>query len=252
MIPEDRRKQILDFLDNKGFVSVEELAGAMYVSVPTIRRDLSALEKEGSIKRTHGGASYVNPIFAVWPFSIRCKSNYEEKLHIGRLAAQLVSSGDKIFIGSSSTCLCFAKALDRKLELNVLTNGIPIAQTLAECKNMAVECPCGQYNAKHASIFGEDACQFIRQRYAKFCFVSCNGIDEIQGVTNGTMLDLAIIKTLHHQAQRTVLLADHTKINEIHYYQALNLSEIDILVTDRPLPPQLSKACEHNHIEILL
>ena len=78
MIPEDRKKAILDLLNEKGYLSVEELAKAVYVSIPTIRRDLSALEKEGSIKRTHGGAS-PNHSFSVWPFALRNKVNLDEK-----------------------------------------------------------------------------------------------------------------------------------------------------------------------------
>ena len=60
MIPDERRKEILELLDEKGYVSVKDLSQRLYVSLPTIRRDLTLLEREGYVLRTHGGASPVS------------------------------------------------------------------------------------------------------------------------------------------------------------------------------------------------
>ena len=77
MIPDERRKQILELLNEKGYISVEELSQKLYVSLPTIRRDLTLLEKEGSVLRTHGGASFNKPDSFAEPFDLRKKKNLE-------------------------------------------------------------------------------------------------------------------------------------------------------------------------------
>ena len=85
MLSEERRKKILELLADEKTMSVERLARSIFVSEPTIRRDLMQLAKEGSIKRTRGGASYVNPDLVDWPFSFRQKENIREKNEIARM-----------------------------------------------------------------------------------------------------------------------------------------------------------------------
>ena len=103
MVPEERKQQILALLERKRYVTVEELSKELFVSLPTIRRDLAALELEGALTRTHGGASYNQAGTQVAPFILREKSNYQEKQVIGNVAAGLVENGDTLFISSSST-----------------------------------------------------------------------------------------------------------------------------------------------------
>jgi DeoR/GlpR family transcriptional regulator of sugar metabolism len=87
MIPEERRKQILDILEKRKYVSVEEFANLLYVSLPTVRRDLKELEREGVLSRTHGGASWNMSDRFLAPFAMREKMNRREKQQIVGIAA---------------------------------------------------------------------------------------------------------------------------------------------------------------------
>ena len=78
MVPGERKQQILALLERKRYVTVEELSTELFVSLPTVRRDLAALEQEGALTRTHGGASYNQAGTQVAPFILREKNNYEE------------------------------------------------------------------------------------------------------------------------------------------------------------------------------
>lgn len=251
MIPETRREEILNLLATNKYMSVKQLASSIYVSEPTIRRDLMYLEKEGSIKRERGGASYVDPSFVKWPFVFRNKSNLKEKLYIGQLASTLVNDGDNIFIDSSSTGLCFAKSLHQKQNLNVLTYGFQTAQTLSENESTSIECVCGAFHAPHSSIYGKEACDFVSRHYAQSCFISCCGLDTLLGLTDNSREEVALKRTFHEHSKQTVLLLDHTKMNTIFYYQDLKLSEIDIIVTDQPLPKNLDEACYTHDIQVI-
>lgn len=241
MVTDDRRAKILSFLSKEGYMSVPKLAQNLFVSEATIRRYLADLEKEGSIKRTRGGASYIDPALAKWPFVFRNKTNIPEKLHIARLAASFVNDGDTLFMDASSTCLCLAKELSKDLSLDILTYGIPAAQVLAENRKAFVELPCGQYNPDRSSIYGKDACDFFSTRYANTCFISAQGLDAKQGLTEYSREEVFLKKTLCENAKRTIVLLDHTKINKTFYIQDLSLQDIDILITDRPLPEELDR-----------
>ncbi len=50
----DRKKKILEILEEKGEVTVKELSNVFNVSEMTIYRDIKQLEKQGLIKRKHG------------------------------------------------------------------------------------------------------------------------------------------------------------------------------------------------------
>ena len=143
MVPEERKQQILTLLERKRYVTVEEFSKELFVSLPTVRRDLAALEQEGALTRTHGGASYNQAGTAVAPFILREKNNYEEKQIIGNIAAGLIENGDTLFISSSSTTLAMVRQLSPELHMQVLTNGMTMAQVIGQNPNANVYIPAG-------------------------------------------------------------------------------------------------------------
>ena len=130
MIPKERQDAILETLNNKGYISVEELSKKLYVSLATIRRDLNELEKNGFLKRTHGGASFISQDHMITSIDYRTNWNSEEKIKIAKKAALLVDNGMNIFIDSSSTTLWLDQELANKKYLNVLTYNVSIDQIL--------------------------------------------------------------------------------------------------------------------------
>lgn len=250
MIPDERRHQILELLNQNHYMSVEDLAAALYVSLPTIRRDLTSLEKEGSIKRMHGGASFNSPKTYPSPYVLRKKTNQAEKDKIGRIAAALVQNNDTLFITASSTCLSFVKHLNMDNHLQVITNGIPLAHILSEHSNITVECPPGVYYYAHESIFGKDVADYISKRHVKYCFMSCNGVDLDFGISYFVDLDVPIVQTCRKNCDQLIVLVDHTKLDQKYYYQALDFKDIDGIITDRPLNERWLKACKENHITV--
>ena len=251
MIPQDRRKQILSLLRANGYMTVEELAEQMYVSVPTIRRDLSALDREGSVRRVHGGASHVSRESFEWPFDMRQRVYLSEKRTIGRLAAGLVKEGDHIFLDSGSTCRFVIEAFDPAIRLTALSNCVPSIQALANFPNITIECPCGEYVPSHVSIFGSETAAFIHTRYAQLYLASATGLDLKTGANLRTLMDLPVKRAMRERAEKMALLMDHSKFGEANYYHVFDFREIDILVTDRPLPEDIAERCAEAHVEVL-
>lgn len=251
MISETRRQQILDLLEKNTYMSVSDLAKAIFVSEPTIRRDLTYLEKEGSLKRTRGGASYIHPTLVKWPLVFRNKTNIEEKLHIGKIAASLINYGDSIFLDSSSTCLCLAKSFPENIKLDVLTFGIPAARILGTNPNIFLELPGGKFHSQRECVYGQETCNYFDQHHATLCFLSGYGLSADGRLTESSREEFILKKVMHKNADQTIVLIDHTKMGKTYYRKVLSFEEIDILVTDRPLPEDIDEMCYKYDVQVL-
>ncbi len=251
MIPQERRKHALELLEHAGYLSVGELAKRLFISEPTVRRDLLILEREGAIRRTHGGASFIPNDAYVWPFDLRRRVNLEEKNYIGHLAAQLVKDGDAVFIDSGSTVYCLAKVLDPAIRLTVMTNCIPIAQLLAEQASKTVELPCGFYDAHDACVYGDEVVASISRRWARYFFVSMGAFSAEKGFTGVDQKGISAKLAFHRHAEQTVLLMNSDKLSQPGYYRVFDWCDIDILVTDRPLGEAERECCQKHNIRVI-
>ena len=249
---EDRKSEIIRLLSTRGYMTVEELAEQLYVSGPTVRRCLQTLAEEGRIKRIHGGASYIGRDSYEWTLDMRSRVNSREKRVIGKLAAELVGEGNHVFLDAGSTCHFLAKELDPSMKMTVLTNSIPTIMELSGHKNCQIESPCGQYYPSHTSFFGEESAQFIRNRHADFYFATSTAIDSRTGVSARSLVEESVKQAMRACADCMVLLMDHTKMETTDYYHLFDLSQVDILITDAPLPDSMREACERNDVEVIL
>ena len=252
MIPAERRKQILSLLETRHYLSVEELAKTLYVSLPTIRRDLRDLEAEGAINRTHGGASWSMGGSYVAPFDLREKSQTNEKSTVAELAAGLIENNDTLFLSSGSTTLEFAKHINPDYHLEILTNGISAARYLSRNPNMNVYCPAGRYMYEHDGIFGPEVEEAVSRRFAKYGIVSCDGLHMERGIFS-TIADMEqfLGKAFRKNCEKLVLLADHTKFNKVYYYRYMEMKDVDIIVTDDSPGEEWEEFLESHHIELL-
>lgn len=252
MIPKERRNQILALLEIHGYMTVEQLAENIYVSVPTVRRDLNVLAKEGMIRRVHGGASHINAEYLEWPFEQRNRVHLDEKRRIGKAAAEMVVDGDHIFIDSGSTCYSMAHYLDPGLKITALTNCIPTLQELSRKPNVTVECPCGEYISSLVSIIGNESADYIKTRYARIYFASVSGMDVEIGFSDRTNMVTPIKKAMQKSADYTYLLMDHSKVFQKNYYRVFEFGDIDGIVTDQKLPPEMEEKCREHHVKIVI
>lgn len=251
MLPDIRRNEILRHLEKNLYMSVDDLAKAVFVSKPTIRRDLAQMEKEGLLSRKRGGASFIASEKMNFPFVFRNHANIDKKNYIAGLAADYVRDGDFLFLDSSSTCYCLARHLASFSSLNVLTHGIPALQVLGKNRGISIDCVCGTYHPQRDDIYGYDACEYISRRHARINFISCQGLDLKYGITQYTQEDAAIKKAFCSHSDHTILLADSSKIGKISNYQILPLKELTAVVTDQPLPEALMAYCQEHHIEVV-
>ena len=250
MTMEDRKNRIMALLNNYGYMSVEEISKALYISPATTRRDLATLEKNGFLRRTHGGASINLSTHSSYSIDYRLNYEVEAKKAIAKAAVELVDEGMNLFIDASSTNKWLSNELVKVNHLNVLTNGINIAQILSKNSTIHIEITCGNYNVKHDSVYGPDGAHYISQRRADILFVSATGIND-KGIYSGLKEDIPTKQAFSQYADLVVLLMDHSKVNIQQFYLVYDYDIIDVIITDQPLPVDIQNICKEKRIRII-
>ncbi|KWX72440.1 DeoR family transcriptional regulator [Paenibacillus riograndensis] len=250
MLAAERRKKIIDLVHQDKRVLVSDLSRMFEVTEETIRRDLEKLEKDGILSRTYGGAMLNRHTNEDLPFVTRNALNTDMKRNIALKALDLINDGDTLMVDPSSTAFEFLKLLGNKNNLTVITNSINILHEFAS-SSMNIISSGGSLRHRSLSLVGPVAHDTIRRYNVDTAVISCKGIDMERGVTDSNEPECELKKYMLRQAQKIVLLADHTKFDKTAFTRLVELSSIDVLITDRrPAESWLTRLAEEN-IEVL-
>lgn len=175
----EREKQILEILLKEQEVSVKQLAETLFISEPSIRRDLSSLADKNLIKKIHGGAVIEKSALKgnKIPFFIREYEASNSKAMIAQKASQLIKDNDIIFLDSSTSCYYLLPFLPVKKNLTVITNSVKTLIKLAEYDINTISTGGTQLNSCLALV-GEVAYKTIEKYNADICFFSCRGVSD--------------------------------------------------------------------------
>ncbi|MBR6572477.1 MAG: DeoR/GlpR transcriptional regulator [Clostridia bacterium] len=231
MLKEERYDKILDILEKEEYVSALQLSRMLYVSLPTIRRDLAELHRRNQITRSHGGAKKIQSEHIVAPLNFRKTVRTTEKRALCRAAAKLVNDNDIIFIDSSTTTLQMAEFLSEKKNITVITNGIPLATVLVK-KGIKTYCTGGEIFQNSLAHFGSFAEDFIQRFNIDTLFFSCHGVNEKGMLTDPSLPETQIRKVAINQSKKTVFICDETKFLLSTPYNLVPIQKLDHIVTN--------------------
>ena len=246
-----RKQQILDVLNKcNGISTIDSLCKRVYASRSTVRRDLIALEEEGTVKRSHGYVSVIVKSANESPIGMRRIENLDKKQLIAGKAAPLLKDDMVIFLDSSSTVCQLAPMLKLRQNITIITNGINIANELSNAQNLkCFLCP-GVLKHKSLSIVGEFASSFIKNFNAELAFMSCKAIST-KGVFEGDDSQGLVKKSMIENADKTVLLCDNTKEEAVGFFKVSDFNDIDVLVSNGNFSEDLDKILEKNIKKII-
>ena len=183
-----RQREILDLANDRGFVSVEDLASMFTVTTQTVRRDLNELCDIGFLKRFHGGAGLPTSAENI-SYDNRTKMALDYKRRIASQVADNIPDGASVFIDVGTTTEEIAKMLAQKQRLRVITNSLNVAQILAHKSDFEVIMSCGVVRESDRAVLGEVAVNFFRQFRLDYGILGTSGIDD-----DGTLLDFDLRK----------------------------------------------------------
>ena len=250
MYQEERLDAILEHLHQHKRIRVEDICDQFGVSRDTARRDLVKLEEQKAIVRTHGGAILSTLTKDVGFYDERARTGTADKRAIGLAAARLVKDGDHLFLTASTTVQAAAECM-RTADNVVVTNSIDIAGILAHHQTMTIQLLAGQLHQRQRFLYGARTLATLADyRVDKLLLgIGAIGVDGLMCPyeEEGHMLRLML-----RQADRIIVLADHTKFGKRQFFKVAALRDIDVLVTDREPGRDLSAALSDAEVEVVL
>jgi len=231
MLVAERCEKILRLVRTGGSVRVSELSTICNVTEETIRGDLARLEKEGKLKRSHGGAVAINDPMLEEPYSEREVKHVAEKIQIARKAIEFVENRDFIILDASTTARYMASELPN-MRLTVLTNSLRVVLELSSKRRIKVISTGGTLRSRTMAFVGPLAEKALDQYHVNKAFLSCQGIHLDRGVSETNELQARIKQKMTEISDQVFMLVDSSKFGLQSFAHVAPMNNIDYLITD--------------------
>ena len=227
----EREEAILEYLREHKEASVSELCAILFVSEPTMRRDLYTLNRAGKLLRTHGGAAYKGARGENLPQAFREREQSSAKVIIGRRALSLVKDGDTVMVDASSTAAELLKLIGTRRDIVVVTNNAHAPALLSETavKTFVSGGEVAQGTYAFVGGYAED---FMRSFHADICFFSVRRLSEDGDLSDNAIAENAVRRIMLARAKKKVLLLDSKKLGQPCMNTLCTLGEIDAVVSE--------------------
>jgi len=249
-----RRTKIKDYIDSRGEATVSELLALCGgCSNMTLWRDLKQLEEDGFIRRTRGGAISLRLIQPDTEglYVRRSKENITSKRDIALAAAPYITPGHSIFFDAGSTVMELARLLPDE-HFTIITSGANIAIELSQLRACNAICVGGQLSSNTLSFSGPHAEAFINSVNIDIAVMATSGFSLKSGFTSGSFTEHQLKKSVISRAECIIMLMDSSKLQRNLPFTFATLDDIDIIITDKHLPPAIETYCLSKGVKIIV
>lgn len=233
----DRSERIVKLLLRTGSATIDEILAEAGSSAPSIRRDLARLENRGLIRRTHGGATLVEPLLYEpfrydSSFLAREQRHAAEKRRIGLAAADLVQPGESIGLTAGTTTTHIGRSLRHRDKITVVTNAINIGMELCNQPGIRTLLTGGVVPwAWSFSLTGNAALNFLDDVYLDKVFLSVTGFDVARGATTLETEEATLFRKMLKQSKQVIAVADASKLGQVSPAFICPVADIHLLIT---------------------
>ncbi|MEQ1769246.1 MAG: DeoR/GlpR family DNA-binding transcription regulator [Devosia sp.] len=249
----DRLSLIRQHLYSHGPASVQALADATGASLATLRRDLSALEAQGVIDRSHGGARLAEGSSIEVSFDMRENEHIGGKRDIADAAYRLIKPHSTIFLDSGTTVLQLARRLKLDpMPVDVFTNGLAVAQELIAAPRVRVTLLGGLLRADNASVVGPLAEQLLDRLHFDQLFMGASAVADDRMIYSVDVSEASLNEKMLRRSRLRVLLADSSKFGGSATYAVAPLSDASVIVSDAALSPAWQDAIAEAGTKLVL
>lgn len=227
----NREQQYINFLSEREH-TVRELANKLFISEPTVRRDILALEKKDIITRKRGKIKLkTNFADKRIPLFIRDTEQQDEKREIALKAITHIKDGFVIMMDASTTAYHLLPHLSKFNNIMIITNG---AKTALEAATMGIRTICtgGEMTLESFSYVGTDAENILRRYNADIAFFSCRGLTDDGTATDNSILENSIRKIMINNSKKNFLLCDKSKFGNTYLNTLCNTNEITGVISN--------------------
>lgn len=254
MYAEERQQAIARLVNQRGRMSVTQLAREYDVTTETVRRDLSTLERLGLVHRVHGGVVPPASLAFMEPgLRERDQVNTAVKERIARAALdRLPPSGGAIVLDAGSTIHSLANLLPPERELTVFTHAVPIAARLAGQRQIDLRLLPGRVRRTTHAAVGADTVAALAELRVDVAFLGTNGVTPDHGLTTPDPDEAAVKRALVESGRVVVALADASKFGVETAVRFAAPGELDVVVTDSDVSPTDRRALTKTGIEVVV
>ena len=250
---EERREKIRVLFSEKPFVSLAELCEMFPdLSDMTLRRDIEYFDRIGVAVKVRGGARSVKFIGDTTeaPIANRMNTSVEEKTRIAKAAAPYLDGGHSVFLDSGSTVEKIVDFVPQK-KTTFITSSPQIALDLCRKGPHSVNIIGGRVDRDSLSVSGMHAMRFLADVNLDVAFLSPSGFSLSGGFTCGNYSECELKSTVARKARFVVMLMDKTKIDRVLPFTFCKLEDVDVLITDAPLPEEIVRAVDTDRTKIV-
>lgn len=251
MLYNERAELILQQLQLQSTVKVAELSQLLQVSVDTVRRDLKSMEQEGRIKYIRGGACLPEDRNSVSNFTGREIIHSELKREAARKAVALINEGDVVALNSGTTNTVLSQELvGLNLKFTVVTNNYAALSVLMQNPSIRLIAVGGMMDPLERSTYGT-VCETEFSTYRPdLAFLSINAVNYQDGYTDFRLDEIGVIQLLAQNSRKVIAVMDSSKLGQCSKRMALSPEQVDLLLMDDHIPPEVKEKYRSKGIEI--
>jgi DeoR family transcriptional regulator, aga operon transcriptional repressor len=254
LLAEERRRKIVDLIEQHGQITIPELVKRFSVSAVTARGDLDSLSSNGAVTRSHGGAVRRQEPTQDYPLRLKATLHRPEKLRIGKAAAEMVRSNETIILDSGTTTAEIARHLKTmKLQsVTVITNALNIAMELADAQGISLIMVGGLLRPVSYSFVGPQAEAMLQELHADRLFLAVDGFDSEVGPSTPDVLEAQLNGCMMQASKEVNVVADSSKLGRRSVSRIGPIERVHRLITDSKAPAEFSEALRRKGIEVTL
>lgn len=246
-----RHDRLLHEVNDKGYVSVEELTELLGVSAQTIRRDIKKLSDQRLLIRHHGGAARASSVVNL-DYALRQTSETEEKEAIAKAILAEIPDNSSVFLTIGTTTEIIAQYLLQRRGLEVITNSLRVAHLLYQKDDFKLMIPGGQVRSGNSGVAGPAALEFVQRFRVDYLVTTCGAIDK-----DGTLLDfdyneVMMVQAMMKTARNIFVAADSTKFHTTATVEVGSISQASAFFTDKPPPDEIQARLRRDDVRLVV
>jgi DeoR family transcriptional regulator, fructose operon transcriptional repressor len=253
---QERERKILEALDQKKKMSIDEATTLLAISLSSARRLFIEMENSGKVVRTHGGIHLVSTKGSEYSFMELESRNLSAKQQISACAAELLADDDVVYFDSGTTLLQLAIAVKARLQGNALRRIKVITNSFANLEVLQDSCHViligGEYHSGRKAFAGYPSEKFVQNFIYKKAFLGADGLDLNEGFmttdTDTAKLNEVVIK----RSDASYVLLDSSKFGLRSFVSYASVSEIKAIITDKDISGDILAQCARANLEILV
>jgi len=243
---EQRMSAIVEYLHKHRTITLEEICDMFTVSKDTARRDLVKLEENGKVMRVKGGATLSSS--HIINYSERTPTKAKEQ--IAKEAVSFISEGYDVLLDTSSTIALMAKYMDVK-HVTVITNSIDNIHFLDQYTACDTFLLPGKFNGKSRNVTGPRTISTLQEYKVDQLFLGTCGVGA-DGITSPSEEESFLKRQMIQSARQVIMLAEHKKFEREFLHRVCDISDIDVLITNKEPEADIKEKIEQNQVQLIV